>query len=154
LAGVLLSESTFRHQIEADIEPFRGILLGLFFLGAGMALDLAVVAANWPLIVGAVLAMMVVKANKYADGIGGHLSTFASSASLYDIGFNHFFRGKDDGNAGDHIYIQGHAAPGIYARAYMEGRLTEDDLDHFRREIGRDHRGLSSYPHPRLMPAF
>ncbi|MEO6627033.1 MAG: pyruvate dehydrogenase (acetyl-transferring), homodimeric type, partial [Aquihabitans sp.] len=66
-------------------------------------------------------AMMVVKANKHADGIGGHLSTFASSAALYETGFNHFFRGKDDGNAGDHIYFQGHAAPGIYARAFLEG---------------------------------
>ena len=99
-------------------------------------------------------AMMVVKANKHADGIGGHLSTFASSASLYEIGFNHFFQGKDDGNAGDAVYFQGHAAPGIYARAFMEGRLTADDLDHFRREIGRTPRGLSSYPHPRLMPDF
>ena len=99
-------------------------------------------------------AAMVVRANKHADGIGGHLSTFASSASLYEIGFNHFFRGKDDGNAGDHIYFQGHAAPGVYARAFMEGRLTEDDLDHFRTEIGRGGRGLSSYPHPRLMPDF
>ncbi|HEY4331390.1 MAG TPA: pyruvate dehydrogenase (acetyl-transferring), homodimeric type [Ilumatobacteraceae bacterium] len=99
-------------------------------------------------------AMMVVKANKYAEGIGGHLSTFASSASLYETGFNHFFRGKDDGNAGDHVYFQGHAAPGIYARAFLEGRLSEDDLDHFRREIGRDGHGLSSYPHPRLMPDF
>jgi pyruvate dehydrogenase E1 component len=98
-------------------------------------------------------AMMVVKANKNADGIGGHLSTFASSASLYEIGFNHFFRGKDD-SPGDHVYFQGHAAPGIYARAYLEGRLTDDDLDHFRQEIGRDGRGLSSYPHPRLMPEF
>ena len=99
-------------------------------------------------------AVMVVRANKQADGIGGHLPTFASSASLYEIGFNHFFRGKDDGNCGDHIYFQGHAAPGVYARAFLEGRLTEDDLDHFRREIGRDGRGLSSYPHPRLMPDF
>ena len=99
-------------------------------------------------------AAMVVRANKHAEGIGGHLSTFASSASLYEIGFNHFFRGKDDGTAGDHIYFQGHAAPGIYARAFLEGRLGEDDLDRFRREIGRDGRGLSSYPHPRLMPDF
>ena len=99
-------------------------------------------------------AMMVVKANKAADGIGGHLSTYASSASLYEIGFNHFFRGKDDGKAGDQIYFQGHAAPGIYARAFLEGRLESDDLDHFRREIGRTPRGLSSYPHPRLMPEF
>jgi pyruvate dehydrogenase E1 component len=97
-------------------------------------------------------AVMVIKANKHADGIGGHLSTFASSAALYEVGFNHFFRGKDDGQPGDHIYFQGHAAPGIYARAFLEGRLTEDDLDHFRREIGRT--GLSSYPHPRLMPDF
>ena len=99
-------------------------------------------------------AMMVVRANTFAEGVGGHLSTFASSASLYEIGFNHFFRGKDDGTSGDHVYFQGHAAPGVYARAFLEGRLTEDDLDHFRREIGRDGRGLSSYPHPRLMPDF
>ena len=99
-------------------------------------------------------AVMVVRANKHADGIGGHLSTFASSASLYEIGFNHFFRGKDDGNAGDHIHFQGHAAPGVYARAFLEGRLSEEDLDSFRREIGRGGRGLSSYPHPRLMPDF
>ena len=97
---------------------------------------------------------MVIRANHAAEGIGGHLSTFASSASLYEIGFNHFFQGKDNGTAGDHVYFQGHAAPGIYARAFLEGRLTEDDLDHFRREIGRDGRGLSSYPHPRLMPDF
>ena len=97
-------------------------------------------------------AVMVIKANKKAEGIGGHLATFASSASLYEVGFNHFFRGKDDGLAGDAVYLQGHAAPGMYARAYLEGRLTEDDLDHFRMEIGRV--GLSSYPHPRLMPEF
>jgi len=99
-------------------------------------------------------AMMVVRANTLAEGVGGHLSTFASSASLYEIGFNHFFRGKDDGMAGDHVYFQGHAAPGVYARAFLEGRLSENDLDHFRREIGREGRGLSSYPHPRLMPDF
>ncbi len=97
-------------------------------------------------------AVMVIKANHAADGIGGHLSTFASSASLYEVGFNHFFRGKEDGLAGDQVYIQGHAAPGIYARAYLEGRLTDDQLDRFRREIGGG--GLSSYPHPRLMPDF
>jgi pyruvate dehydrogenase E1 component len=97
-------------------------------------------------------AVMVIKANKQAEGIGGHLSTFASSAALYEVGFNHFFRGKDDGQPGDHVYFQGHAAPGVYARAFLEGRLAEDDLDHFRREIGRI--GLSSYPHPRLMPDF
>jgi pyruvate dehydrogenase E1 component len=97
-------------------------------------------------------AVMVVKANKHADGIGGHLATFASSAALYEVGFNHFFRGKDGGQPGDHVYFQGHAAPGIYARAFLEGRLTEDQLDHFRREVGG--RGLPSYPHPRLMPEF
>ena len=95
---------------------------------------------------------MVTHANTWADGIGGHLSTFASSAALYDVGFNHFWRGKEDGKPGDHIYIQGHAAPGIYARAYLDGRFDDDDLHHFRREIGRS--GLSSYPHPRLMPTF
>ena len=99
-------------------------------------------------------AVMVVRANSLAEGIGGHLSSYASSASLYEVGFNHFFRGKDHGTAGDHVYFQGHAAPGIYARAFLEGRLDEADLDHFRREIGRDGKGLSSYPHPRLMPEF
>ena len=99
-------------------------------------------------------AVMVVRANSNADGIGGHLSSYASSASLYEVGFNHFFRGKDHGTPGDHIYFQGHAAPGIYARAFLEGRLDEHDLDHFRRELGRDGKGLSSYPHPRLMPEF
>ncbi len=97
-------------------------------------------------------AVMVVKANKHADGIGGHLATFASSASLYEVGFNWFFRGKADGQPGDHVYVQGHAAPGIYARAFLEGRLDADQLDHFRREVGGH--GLSSYPHPRLMPDF
>ena len=97
-------------------------------------------------------AVMVVKANHKAEGIGGHLATFASSATLYEVGFNHFFRGKDDGLAGDHVYFQGHAAPGIYARAFLEGRLTADQLDHFRQEVGGG--GLSSYPHPRLMPDF
>ncbi|HEU5085023.1 MAG TPA: pyruvate dehydrogenase (acetyl-transferring), homodimeric type [Acidimicrobiales bacterium] len=97
-------------------------------------------------------AVMVVRANKKADGIGGHLATFASSASLYEVGFNHFFRGKDDGTPGDHVYFQGHAAPGIYARAFLEGRLTEHQLDHFRMEV--DGQGIPSYPHPRLMPHF
>ncbi len=97
-------------------------------------------------------AVMVVKANKYSEGIGGHLSTFASSAALYEVGFNHFFRGKADGEAGDHVYFQGHAAPGIYARAFLERRLDEVHLDGFRRELSGH--GLSSYPHPRLMPDF
>jgi pyruvate dehydrogenase E1 component len=97
--------------------------------------------------------VMVARANKIYPGIGGHLATYASSASLYEVGFNHFFHGKDDGFAGDQIFYQGHAAPGIYARAYLEGRITENQLDHFRRETVSG-QGLSSYPHPRLMPEF
>ncbi|MHB8672814.1 MAG: pyruvate dehydrogenase (acetyl-transferring), homodimeric type [Candidatus Limnocylindrales bacterium] len=97
-------------------------------------------------------AAMVLRANNRFAGIGGHLATYASAASLYEVGFNHFFRGKDD-RPGDQIFYQGHAAPGMYARAYLEGRLTEDQLDHFRREV-QPGAGLSSYPHPRLMPGF
>ncbi|MEY2426509.1 MAG: pyruvate dehydrogenase component, partial [Actinomycetota bacterium] len=97
-------------------------------------------------------AVMVTRANARSEGIGGHLSTFASSASLYEVGFNHFFKGKDDGQFGDQVYFQGHAAPGVYARAYLEGRMTETQLDGFRTEINGG--GLSSYPHPRLMPDF
>ncbi len=97
-------------------------------------------------------AVMVIKANHKAKGIGGHLSTFASSALLYEVGFNHFWRGKANGGPGDAVYVQGHAAPGIYARAFLERRLEEVHLDNFRTEIGG--RGLSSYPHPRLMPEF
>jgi pyruvate dehydrogenase E1 component len=95
---------------------------------------------------------MVLRANTRFEGIGGHLSTYASAASLYEVGYNHFFRGSDEGPGGDQIFYQGHAAPGIYARAFLEGRLTEDHLDHFRREALAT--GLSSYPHPRLMPGF
>ena len=97
-------------------------------------------------------AVMVVRANVRSEAIGGHLSTYASSASLYEVGFNHFFRGKDGGRPGDQVYFQGHASPGIYARAFVEGRLSEEQLDNFRFEVGGD--GLSSYPHPRLMPEF
>ncbi|MCC7415883.1 MAG: pyruvate dehydrogenase (acetyl-transferring), homodimeric type [Acidobacteria bacterium] len=97
-------------------------------------------------------AAMVVRANKAEEGIGGHISTFASSATLYEVGFNHFFRGHDNGD-GDIIYFQGHAAPGIYARAYLEGRLDERHLENFRREL-KPGGGLSSYPHPWLMPDF
>ncbi len=97
-------------------------------------------------------AVMVTRANMRDAGIGGHLSTYASSASLYEVGFNHFFRGKDDGAAGDQVYFQGHASPGIYARAFVEGRLDEEHLDNFRFEVAGH--GLSSYPHPRLMPGF
>jgi pyruvate dehydrogenase E1 component len=97
-------------------------------------------------------AAMVVKANKLDEGIGGHISTFASAATLYEVGFNHFFRGHDSDNP-DIIFFQGHAAPGVYARAYLEGRLTERHLENFRREL-REGGGLSSYPHPWLMPEF
>ena len=96
---------------------------------------------------------MVVKANRMDDGIGGHISTYASAATLYEVGFNHFFKGKGDDHDGDIIYFQGHAAPGIYARAFMEGRLGVDRLENFRREL-RPTPGLSSYPHPWLMPDF
>jgi pyruvate dehydrogenase E1 component len=96
--------------------------------------------------------VMVDRANHRFDGVGGHLSTYASAAALYEVGFNHFFRGKGDGRYGDQVFIQGHAAPGIYARAFLEGRLTEDHLERFRREVGGG--GLSSYPHPRRMPTF
>jgi pyruvate dehydrogenase E1 component len=96
---------------------------------------------------------MVLRANNRFAGIGGHLSTYASSASLYEVGFNHFFRGKDADGGGDQIYYQGHAAPGIYARAFLEGRFGEEQLDHFRRDVVPG-QGLSSYPHPRLMPDF
>ena len=98
-------------------------------------------------------AAMVVRANRESDGIGGHISTYASSATLYEVGFNHFFRGKDADGGGDIIYFQGHAAPGIYARGFLEGRFTEDHLRNFRHEL-RPGGGLSSYPHPWLMPDF
>src|SRR5690242_8480027 len=97
-------------------------------------------------------AAMVVRANKAEEGIGGHISTFASAATLYEVGFNHFFHGRDGGD-GDVIFFQGHAAPGIYARAYLEGRIDETHLENFRRET-RPGGGLSSYPHPWLMPEF
>ncbi len=96
---------------------------------------------------------MVVRANRESDGIGGHISTYASAATLYEIGFNHFFRGKEAGRDADLVYFQGHASPGIYARAFLEGRLTEDHLRNFRHEM-RKGGGLSSYPHPWLMPDF
>ncbi|MEN3300261.1 pyruvate dehydrogenase (acetyl-transferring), homodimeric type [Pseudonocardia sp.] len=101
-------------------------------------------------------AMTVHRAQRPGIGVGGHISSYASSATLYEVGFNHFFRGKEHPGGGDQIYIQGHASPGIYARAYLEGRLSEDRLDGFRQELshgGKGH-GLPSYPHPRLMPDF
>jgi pyruvate dehydrogenase E1 component len=91
-------------------------------------------------------AVMVARANTRIDGIGGHLATYASAATLYEVGFNHYFRGKANDGFGDQVFMQGHASPGIYARAFLEGRLTEADLDRFRQEVGG---GLPSYPHPR-----
>ncbi len=106
-------------------------------------------------------AVMVARANRPELGVGGHIATYASAADLYEVGFNHFFRGKtapDGGRrSGDQIYFQGHASPGMYARAFLEGRLSEGQLDLFRQETRRtsDGRpGLASYPHPRTMPDF
>src|SRR5664280_2753115 len=96
---------------------------------------------------------MVVRANKHESGIGGHISTYASAATLYEIGFNHFFRGNGEDYDGDQVYFQGHASPGIYARAFLEGRLSQQQLENFRREL-KPEGGLSSYPHPWLMPDF
>lgn len=96
---------------------------------------------------------MVVNANRLHNGLGGHISTFASSATLYEVGFNHFFRGAGNGHPADLVYFQGHASPGIYARAFLEGRLDEKHLHHFRQELAEGG-GLSSYPHPYLMPHF
>ncbi|AEF35654.1 pyruvate dehydrogenase E1 component AceE [Mycolicibacter sinensis] len=99
-------------------------------------------------------AVMVHRAQRPGVGVGGHISTYASSASLYEVGFNHFFRGKDHPGGGDQIFIQGHASPGIYARAFLEGRLSTHQLDGFRQEHSHPDGGLPSYPHPRLMPDF
>ena len=99
-------------------------------------------------------AIMVHRAQRPGIAVGGHISSYASSASLYEVGFNHFFRGKDHPGGGDQICFQGHASPGIYARAFLEGRLTEDQIDGFRQEVSHPGGGLSSYPHPRLMPEF
>ncbi|HEX5018785.1 MAG TPA: pyruvate dehydrogenase (acetyl-transferring), homodimeric type [Actinomycetes bacterium] len=99
-------------------------------------------------------AIMVHRAQRPGVGVGGHISTYASSASLYEVGFNHFFRGPDHAGGGDQVYFQGHASPGIYARAFLEGRLDEDRMDGFRQELSHPGGGLPSYPHPRLMPDF
>ena len=99
-------------------------------------------------------AMLVHRAQRPGVGVGGHISTYASSASLYEVGFNHFFRGMDHPGGGDQIFFQGHASPGMYARAFLEGRLSDNQLDGFRQEVSHAGGGLSSYPHPRLMPDF
>ena len=95
---------------------------------------------------------MVVRANRKPGELGGHIASFASSATLYDVGFNHFWRAPSENHPGDLLYIQGHSSPGIYARAFLEGRISESQLDNFRMEV--DGRGISSYPHPWLMPDF
>ncbi|UOQ89321.1 pyruvate dehydrogenase (acetyl-transferring), homodimeric type [Agromyces endophyticus] len=99
-------------------------------------------------------AMLVHRAQRPGIGVGGHISTYASSAALYEVGFNHFFRGQDHPGGGDQVFFQGHASPGMYARAFLEGRLSSDQLDGFRQEKSHAPNGLSSYPHPRLMPEF
>ena len=101
-------------------------------------------------------AMMVHRAQRPGLGVGGHISTYASTATLYEVGFNHFFRGHDADGGADQIYFQGHASPGIYSRAFLEGRLSAHHLDGFRQEISHAGQGggLPSYPHPRLMPNF
>ncbi|MCD5347249.1 pyruvate dehydrogenase (acetyl-transferring), homodimeric type [Agromyces sp. S2-1-8] len=99
-------------------------------------------------------AMLVHRAQRPGIGVGGHISTYASSAALYEVGFNHFFRGQDHPGGGDQVFYQGHASPGMYARAFLEGRLSSDQLDGFRQEKSHAPNGLSSYPHPRLMPEF
>src|SRR6202000_1747211 len=100
-------------------------------------------------------AIMVSRANRPGGaGVGGHIATYASAASLYEVGFNHFFRGKDHGESGDQVFFQGHAAPGIYARAFLEGRLTETQLDGFRQERSARGGGPPSYPHPRALRAL
>lgn len=99
-------------------------------------------------------AIMVHRAQRPGIGVGGHISTYASAAPLYEVGLNHFFRGKDHPGGGDQIFFQGHASPGMYARAFLEGRLTEEDLDAFRQEASKPNHGLPSYPHPHGMPEF
>jgi pyruvate dehydrogenase E1 component len=95
---------------------------------------------------------MVVRANRRPGSLGGHIASFASAATIYDVGFNHFFRGPEHESGGDLMYVQGHCAPGFYARSYLEGRINEDEMDNFRREVGG--KGLASYPHPWLMPDY
>lgn len=99
-------------------------------------------------------AVMVTRAQRPEISVGGHISSYASVATLYEVGFNHFFRGKDHPSGGDQVFFQGHSAPGIYARAFLEGRLSAEQLDAFRQEVSAPGGGLSSYPHPRLMPDF
>ncbi len=94
----------------------------------------------------------VIRAGKYAPELGGHIASYASSSTLYETGFNYFFKGAQGDHCGDLLYVQGHSSPGIYARAFLEGRLSEEQLKNFRQEVEKN--GLSSYPHPWLMPNF
>src|SRR5690625_3304540 len=98
---------------------------------------------------------MVSRANRPELGVGGHIATYQSAASLYEVGFNHFFKGRNHPSGGDQVYFQGHASPGIYARSFLEGRLSEKQLAHFRQEVSQgQNQGLPSYPHPRNMPEY
>src|SRR6187551_1434954 len=99
-------------------------------------------------------AVMVQRAQRPGIGVGGHISTYAGAATLYEVGLNHFFRGPDHPGGGDQVFFQGHASPGMYARAYLEGRISEADLDGFRQEKSKSPNALPSYPHPRLLPGF
>ncbi len=99
-------------------------------------------------------AIMVHRAQRPGISVGGHISTYASSATLYEVGFNHFFKGPDHPGGADQMFFQGHASPGMYARAFIEGRITEAQMDGFRQELSHPGGGLPSYPHPRLMPWF
>ena len=99
-------------------------------------------------------AVMVHRAQAPGLSVGGHISTYAGAATLYEVGFNHFFRGPGHDGGGDQVFFQGHASPGMYARAFLEGRLTDEQLDSFRQEKSKAPNGLPSYPHPRMMPEF
>ncbi|GAB2600369.1 pyruvate dehydrogenase (acetyl-transferring), homodimeric type [Streptomyces capparidis] len=140
IGGLGLRSTDYINTIPTESEPF--------FPGNEEIERKILAATRWN------AAVMVSRAQRPGIGVGGHIATFASSASLYDVGFNHFFRGKDQGDGGDQIFFQGHASPGIYARAYLLDRLTEENLDGFRQEHSKAPHGLSSYPHPRSMPDF
>ena len=132
--------SAYRNTIPLEEQaPFPGDL----------ALEERIVAINrWNALA------IVARANRESGELGGHIASYASAAEIFEVGFNHFFRGGDDGRGGDLLFLQPHSAPGMYARAFLEGRLTESHLDAFRQEKSRAPFGLPSYPHPRLMPGF
>lgn len=140
IGGLGLRSTDYINTIPTEREPF--------FPGNEEIERKVLAATRWN------AAVMVSRAQRPGIGVGGHIATFASSASLYDVGFNHFFRGKDEGDGGDQVFFQGHASPGIYARAFLLDRLSEQQLDGFRQEKSRAPHALSSYPHPRSMPDF